>query len=210
MEEANARTSSTASSSPPAPRPRCSHLWSEMQSFCLKGTLDSFQRRAGTLHMAHKARNQPRRVQMIRGPSMLLEQPHQASRLDERRAAVQVFEDTKHLVQSAVDGFNVCIFAYGQTGSGKTFTMTGSEKVCALSPVLQQRPIKIMLFQSCYLRRHLVAQKILVQTAPSHSDRDHCMESVATCTVQQRVCASMPARRHPALALKLPACRIRG
>lgn len=26
----------------------------------------------------------------------------------------QVFEDTKHLVQSAVDGFNVCIFAYGQ------------------------------------------------------------------------------------------------
>lgn len=31
---------------------------------------------------------------------------------------VQVFEDTKHLVRSAVDGYNVCIFAYGQTGSG--------------------------------------------------------------------------------------------
>jgi hypothetical protein len=27
-----------------------------------------------------------------------------------------VFEDTRHLVQSALDGFNVCIFAYGQTG----------------------------------------------------------------------------------------------
>ena len=37
----------------------------------------------------------------------------------------QVFEDTKRLVQSAVDGFNVCIFAYGQTCSGKTFTMMG-------------------------------------------------------------------------------------
>ena len=34
-----------------------------------------------------------------------------------------VFEDTKALITSAIDGFNVCIFCYGQTGSGKTFTM---------------------------------------------------------------------------------------
>lgn len=36
-----------------------------------------------------------------------------------------VFEDTKDLIQSAIDGYNVTIFAYGQTGAGKTFTMTG-------------------------------------------------------------------------------------
>lgn len=46
----------------------------------------------------------------------------------------QVFEDTKNLLQSAMDGYNVCIFAYGQTGSGKTFTMTGTESTPGLTP----------------------------------------------------------------------------
>ena len=43
-----------------------------------------------------------------------------------------------YLVQSSLDGYNVCIFAYGQTGSGKTFTMEGPENItpesCGMIP----------------------------------------------------------------------------
>jgi hypothetical protein len=39
----------------------------------------------------------------------------------------EIWQATEPLVQSAIDGYNVCIFAYGQTGSGKTYTMLGDQ-----------------------------------------------------------------------------------
>eukprot|EP00981_Chlorochromonas_danica_P007173 scaffold1594_cov171-Ochromonas_danica.AAC.8 len=39
-----------------------------------------------------------------------------------------IFDEVSEFVQSALDGYQVCLFSYGQTGSGKTFTMNGSGK----------------------------------------------------------------------------------
>lgn len=38
---------------------------------------------------------------------------------------MDIFEMVAPMIQSALDGYNICIFAYGQTGSGKTYTMDG-------------------------------------------------------------------------------------
>lgn len=42
-------------------------------------------------------------------------------------AQTDVFDGVSELVQSALDGYHVCLFSYGQTGAGKTYTMQGTD-----------------------------------------------------------------------------------
>jgi kinesin family protein C2/C3 len=53
----------------------------------------------------------------------------------------KVFSDTKPIILSCVDGYNVCIMAYGQTGSGKTYTMMGPPD----NPGVNRRAIRELL-----------------------------------------------------------------
>ncbi|XP_020086622.1 kinesin-like protein KIN-14B isoform X1 [Ananas comosus] len=53
----------------------------------------------------------------------------------------EVFSEIEPVINSALDGYNVCIFAYGQTGTGKTYTMEGQPD----NPGVVPRGIKALL-----------------------------------------------------------------
>ena len=77
-----------------------------------------------------------------------------------------VFEDTNNLIQSAVDGFNVCIFAYGQTGSGKTYTMIGDREL--KSPGIAPRAFE-RIFEVILYRLNLITNGGGPSVAPTYS-----------------------------------------
>lgn len=69
----------------------------------------------------------------------------------------EIFEETKNIITSCADGYNICLLAYGQTGSGKTFTMMGPEK----NPGINVRAMK-ELFQVCGERTETMKYEMTV------------------------------------------------
>ncbi|CAK9328306.1 unnamed protein product [Citrullus colocynthis] len=56
----------------------------------------------------------------------------------------EIYSEVEPIVQSALDGRNVCIIAYGQTGTGKTYTMDGKMEQLGIVP----RALKMLFRQT--------------------------------------------------------------
>ena len=61
---------------------------------------------------------------------------------------LQVFNEVESMIQSGLNGHNVCIFAYGQTGSGKTYSMEGPETITEDSKGIIPRTIEFILLEA--------------------------------------------------------------
>ncbi|KAK4721115.1 hypothetical protein R3W88_011348 [Solanum pinnatisectum] len=87
-------------------------------------------------------------------------------------AQEDVFRDTKPLVRSVMDGYNVCIFAYGQTGSGKTYTMSGPGGGSTKEFGINQLALND-LFVLSDERKDIMSYKIHVQMVEIYNEQIH-------------------------------------
>ncbi|KAK8966763.1 Kinesin-4 [Platanthera guangdongensis] len=82
----------------------------------------------------------------------------------------EVFSDTRPLIRSILDGYNVCIFAYGQTGSGKTYTMNGPQELNQHNMGVNYRALRD-LFNLAGQRRGTFTYDISVQMIEIYNEQ---------------------------------------
>ncbi|CDY25511.1 BnaC09g11360D [Brassica napus] len=82
----------------------------------------------------------------------------------------EVFLDTRPLIRSILDGYNVCIFAYGQTGSGKTYTMSGPSITSKEDWGVNYRALND-LFNLTQIRQNTVVYEVGVQMVEIYNEQ---------------------------------------
>ncbi|XP_075087873.1 kinesin-like protein KIN-14P [Nicotiana tabacum] len=82
----------------------------------------------------------------------------------------EVYTDIQPLIQSVLDGYNVCIFAYGQTGSGKTYTMTGPDRATEENLGVNYRALND-LFTISQMRGSTFTYEITVQMIEIYNEQ---------------------------------------
>ncbi|CAH8321678.1 unnamed protein product [Eruca vesicaria subsp. sativa] len=82
----------------------------------------------------------------------------------------EVFLDTRPLIRSILDGYNVCIFAYGQTGSGKTYTMSGPSITSKEEWGVNYRALND-LFHLTQIRQNAVVYEVGVQMVEIYNEQ---------------------------------------
>ncbi|KAJ0067567.1 hypothetical protein NL108_008570 [Boleophthalmus pectinirostris] len=99
-------------------------LKGKIRVFCRIRPVNQTEAAQGSAAVVEKIDDYSVNVETPRGPrEFQFDQVFSAEATQE-----DLFQDAGRLIQSAIDGYNVCIFAYGQTGSGKTYTMVGDKE----------------------------------------------------------------------------------
>ncbi|KAJ4898269.1 P-loop nucleoside triphosphate hydrolases superfamily protein with CH (Calponin Homology) domain [Raphanus sativus] len=106
-----------------------------------------------------------------------------------------VFRETKPLIRSVMDGYNVCIFAYGQTGSGKTYTMSGPPSRSITELGINYLALSD-LFLICDKRRDMINYEIYVQMVEIYNEQCsllliHTLD-IRTCSSEEEDGLSLP------------------
>ncbi|VEL33638.1 unnamed protein product [Protopolystoma xenopodis] len=99
----------------------------------------------------------------------------------ENSTQLDIFNEVRPLIASAVDGHNVCFMAYGPTGTGKTFSMQGTSAEPGISP----RAIEEM-FELCNLLRGVCDCEIKLSMLEIHNEVIY--DLLAECIRPIRLC----------------------
>ena len=108
----------------------------------------------------------------------------------------EIYEDTRSLVQSAIDGFNVCMLSYGPQGVGKSFTMLGEQGNQGITPRFINELFRI-------LRRMRKHYEWLVNCSMVELHMDH-LQDLFIPAAQRASSASLEPKKDPKGIVMIP------